>query len=456
MAGIGFELRKILKRDSLFSLLHAYSFAAVISSGPWVLSIVGMLIIGMLSTSVVLPEFLIVQFQVSITYVIASSLIFTGVCQLALTRFAADRMFEKRLNVILPNLHAVILVVSVTGGLAGLLCVAFLFPEQSVLYRLLLLAAFVILCIIWVATIFLSGMKQYKEIVWLYTLGYGITIGSALLLRPFGLEGLMGGFVIGQAAMLLAMLALILYNFPSEKFISFEFFDRRFNYPTLMWIGLLYNAGVWVDKFIFWYTPATSQAIIGPLRASLIYDLPVFLAYLSIIPGMAIFLLRMETDFVEYYDGFYHSVRTGGSLETIEKYRNGMVETVRLGTFEIIKIQTIATLVLVVAGKPILQWLGISTLYLPLLYIDVIAAGLQVVLLGVLNVFFYLDKRHIVLWLCIVFVGLNAVLTRLSIILGPAFYGYGFAVALLIVVLAGLYVLSQKLETLEYETFMLQ
>ncbi len=456
MAGIGFELRKILKRDTLFALLHAYSFAAVISSGPWVLSIIGILLIGILSASVVVPTFLIVQFQVSITYVIASSLIFTGVFQLALTRFAADRLFEKRPALILPNLHAVVLSISVASGTVGLLCIAFLFPEQSVLYRLLLLAAFVIMCNIWIATIFLSGMKQYKEIVWLYLIGYGITIVAALLLRRFGLEGLMGGFVIGQAAMLLGMLALILYNFPAEKFISFEFFDRRFNYPTLMWIGLLYNAGVWLDKFIFWYTPATSQAIIGPLRASLIYDLPVFLAYLSIIPGMAIFLLRMETDFVEYYDAFYDAVRTGGSLEIIEEYRNEMVETIRLGIFEIIKIQTIAALVLVVAGESILKWLGISTLYLPLLYIDVIAAGLQVVLLGVLNIFFYLDKRHVVLGLCIAFVSLNLVLTQISITLGPAFYGYGFAVALLIVVLIGLYVLSQKLETLEYETFMLQ
>jgi uncharacterized membrane protein len=42
----------------------------------------------------------------------------------------------------------------------------------------------------------------------------------------------------------------------------------------------------------------------------------------------------METDFVEDYDAFYEAVRTGASLETIEKHRNGMVETVRLGLLE--------------------------------------------------------------------------------------------------------------------------
>jgi uncharacterized membrane protein len=456
MAGIGFELRKILRRDNLLSLLQAYSYAALISSGSWIMSIVGILIIGVMSHAVIVPGNVVVQFQVSITYVISISLIFTGVFQLALTRFTADRLFEKDMASILPNFHAVSFTVTVAGGIGGLLCVMFLFPQQSVLYRLLLLAAFVIMCNIWIATIFLSGMKQYKAIFWMYALGYTITVLAALGLRGLGLEGLMAGFVIGQAVLLMTMMALILRNFESDRFISFEFYRKDLLYPSLMAIGFFYNAAIWVDKMMFWFTPETSQAVIGPLRASVIYDLPVFLAYLAIIPGMAIFLLRMETDFVEDYDAFYDAVRTGASLETIEKHRNGMVETVRLGLFEIIKIQTIVTLLLIVAGEAILKWLGISTLYLPLLYIDIIAASLQVVLLGILNVFFYLDKRAIVLWLTGALVVLNVVLTWISIALGPAFFGYGFAIAVFLVVLAGCILLSRKLEVLEYETFMLQ
>ena len=41
MAGIGFELRKILNRDSYFALVRAYAYAGLISSGPWILSILG-------------------------------------------------------------------------------------------------------------------------------------------------------------------------------------------------------------------------------------------------------------------------------------------------------------------------------------------------------------------------------------------------------------------------------
>jgi uncharacterized membrane protein len=86
MAGIGFELRKMLRRDNLSGMLGAYAYAGIISSGPWILSIVGILLIGMLSLPFVVPGSLITQFQVSVTYLIAGSLILTGPMQLSFTR----------------------------------------------------------------------------------------------------------------------------------------------------------------------------------------------------------------------------------------------------------------------------------------------------------------------------------------------------------------------------------
>jgi len=456
MAGIGFELRKLLQRDSLLSLVRAYAYAGLISSGPWVLSIIGMLLIGFLSFSVVVPDFLVTQFQVTVTSLIAWSLILTGTFQLAFTRFVADRLFEHRTEVIVPNYHAVLLTVAVLAGTSGLAAVAFLFPDQTVLYRVLTLAAFVLLSLIWIATVFLSGMKQYKAIVLLYLFGYGTTVLSAMVLRGLGLEGLLAGFVLGQTLLFLGMQALIVRDFPVPRFLSFEVYDKRLRYPTLAWIGLLFNLGVWVDKFIFWYWPPTSQAVIGPLRASIIYDLPVFMAYLSIIPGMAVFLVRIETDFVEHYDGFYSAVRGGGSLAAIERHRNGMVATVRTGLFEMMKIQAIAVLLLFVVGERLLRWLQISDLYLPLFYVHTIAAGLQVLFLSVLTVYFYLDKRRVVLGLCVLFVLTNAALTVLSLQLGPATFGYGFALSLLLVVATGFVALARTFSRLEYSTFMLQ
>ena len=456
MAGIGFELRRIMQRGTLTSLLSGYGYAGIIGSGPWVLSIIGILAVGLLTAATVIPSFAVTQFQVSITYLIATSLVLTGPLQLSFTRFVADRMFEKRNDLVLPNFHATLLVTTWGSGALSLAAALFLFPDEPLTYRLLMMAGFVLLSNIWIATVMLSGLKQHREIVVLYGIGYGVSVLAAIALARFNLAGLVGGFVLGQAVLLTGMLGLIVREFPAARFMSFEFFRRDQHFRSLMWIGLFYNAAIWIDKFMFWYWQPTSQGVIGPLRASLIYDLPIFLAYLSIIPGMAVFMLRLETDFVDYYNAFFDAVRTGGSLRMIERYRNGMVETARIGIFEIIKIQAIAALLVIVSGASLLAWLNISPLFQPLLQVMVIGAGLQVVLLGILNVFFYLDRRRIALLLTAAFLALNLAFTALTLQLGPLWYGYGYPAALLVVCVAGLIALDRVFERLEYETFMLQ
>jgi len=456
VAGIGFELRKLLEKRSYFGLFQAYAYAGVISSGPWVLSIVGILMVGILSASVVVPATLVQQFQVSVTYLIMLSLILSGPLQIAFTRFIADRLFEKKENAVLPNFMGALFTVMTTSGVLGMILVLTQFTYESDVYRMLMLAGFVILNGIWMSTLLLSGLKQYKQIVGMFAFGYAVVVGSALALRQLGMEGLLFGFVLGHLVLLVGMVTIILRNFPSDRLIAFDFVKRRAMFPALMATGLLYNLAVWADKLLFWYYPDTGQGVIGPLHASLVYDLPVFLAYLAIIPGMAVFLIRIETDFVEYFDKFYTAVREGGSLDTIERNRDEMISSVRQGLFEIVKIQTIAVLVVMVAGPALLEWIGISQLFLSLLYIQVVAAGLQVVLLGILNVLFYLDRRREVVILTGLLLVANVGLTWATLQLGAYWFGYGFAGALLITVFVGLVLLERKLETLEYETFMLQ
>ena len=457
MAGIGFELRKLLKKQTYFGLLQAYAFAGLISSGPWVLSIIGILLIGVFSLGLILPKEAISQFQVTITYLFLISLIGTGLVQLSFTRFVADRIFEKDEASILPNFNGLILVTIATSVALALPFAAMFFPEQTVLYRILFVMGLAIMCSIWIATVFLTGLKHYRTIVAIFFMGYSATLGFALLFRPvFGMDGLLLGFVVGHYLMLMGMVWLVHRNYHSDRFIAFDIWKPGAMHLSLMGTGFFFNLGAWVDKLMFWYYPGTGQQVIGPLNASVIYDFPIFLSYLSVIPGMAVFLVRIETDFVEYYIKFYNAVREGATLDYIERMRNHMVYHIQRGLFDIAKIQSIAVLVTFALGGVLLESIGISKLYLPLLYVDVVGAALQVVLLGILNVLFYLDQRRIVLGLTILLPLANVVFTAVSLQLGPAWFGYGFTLAMLVTVLVGVWVLSKVLDTLEYQTFMLQ
>ncbi len=457
MAGIGFELRKLLKKNSYTGLLQAYLYAGMISAGPWVLSIIGILIVSVLSLGVVVPNVLISQFQVTVTHLIVASLIFSGFVQLSFTRFVADRLFAGETQKVIPNFNGLLLLIGLLSCGMTIPVALFLFPQESVLYRMLLVMGMALLSLIWVTTIFLTGLKQYKAIVAIFAIGYSIIILLSLGLRyQLKMEGLLLGFVLGHFALLLGMLWLIYRHYRSPNFIAFDIWKKGQMYRSLMATGILIHLGVWIDKLMFWYYPPTGQSVIGPLHASVIYDLPIFIAYLSVIPGMAVFLMRIETDFADYYSKFFDAVREGATLAYIEWMRNRMVLSVRQGLLDIAKIQGITVMVVFLLGADLLRWLGISTLYLPLLYVDVVGAALQVILLGIINILFYLDRRKEVFWLCLFLTINNFLLTGLSLKLGAAWFGYGFAGAMALTVFLGLIILNRDLEELEYETFMLQ
>lgn len=455
MAGIGFRIRELMKADTLSGVLLAYGFAGIIGSGPWVLSIIGLLLIGFINTENSSAPYYVEQFQISVTYLMAISLILTGPLQLMLARFIADRLYEKREEQVLPNLiGAICIAIAVIGTFASF-CLVYLF-EGTVLYRLLMLSGLVILSAIWIVVIILSGLKAYREILLAFLLGYGITVWTSKELGRLGLEGLLSGFVVGQGILLFMLLVVVFKSYSSNKLIAFDFLRRSKIFPSLAVTGFLYNLAIWADKFIFWFNPQTSAEIILPLRGSELYDLPIFLAYLSILPGMAVFLLRMETDFVEKYTKFYSAINGGAPLKSILQIYEEMIVTIRKGFVEIVKVQGMTIVILLAIGDKLLAWVGISPFYKVLLNIDLIAVGIQVLLLSVLNLLFYFDYRKDALYLCLLFVTSNIAFTLLSQYLGPVFYGYGFALSVALTTVIGMFIVSKRLDRLVYETFMLR
>jgi len=457
MAGIGFELRKILKADRLLSLSKVYGYSAILSSGPWVISILAIILVGMINLANLGETSDAFRFQVVITYAIAlaSSLIITGVLQLPFTRYIADLIFNKREDEILPSYFGAIFM---SWGLGLPLIIPFyfwVFEEQSMLFIVGVVSTFLILCGVWISSILAASLKYYHGVVWAYFISYALIV---ILSYYFGdsIEMLLFVFFLGNAILFITLMTFIIKSYDSSIFIKIDFFLAPNFYWSLGIAGLTYNLGAWVDKFIFWYHPATGHAVIGKLHASIVYDMPIFLAYLSILPGMAIFFFRLESDFAEKYDLYYDAVRSGGTLDLIKRYKNDMVDVIRHAVHEILMIQGIINIILFITAPVVFEFLNIPQLYLGLLYILTIGAMLQIAFMSVLAILYYLDRKKVAMWLCISFFVSNTVLTLISIEMGPAMFGYGYAVSLLLVFIASLIVMRNEMERLDYETFMLQ
>ncbi|MBX3709412.1 MAG: exopolysaccharide Pel transporter PelG [Gammaproteobacteria bacterium] len=456
MAGIGFELRKLLAKGRYVDLFQAYGYAGIVGAGPWIISILGILFLGILLQLDKRVQLPVAQFQVSVTYLISSSLIFSSFAQHSFTRYVADTLFSKHMFKVIPNLNGLLLIITFLAGAFAYFITATFFPVQDLAYRFLMMGCFVILCDIWVLTNLLAGLKDYKVVLYAFVIGYSLIVCVGLTMKQFGVDGYLLGFMFGHAIIFLVLASAIYHAYPSTHLIDFEFLKPAKRYYSLMLTSLFFNLAIWADKYLFWFNPLTSESLIGPLRSSPLYDIPIFLAYLAILPGMAVFLLRLETDFSEYYIRFNESIREGGSLEQIQVARDQMISYAKYCIIEIIKVQAIVVACVFLVGDKLLNLLNISLIYRPTLNIDVIGSSLQVVFLGILNITFYLDKRMEALQLSLIAVILNVIFTMISIHLGPNYYGFGFTFAFFLTCTFGYYWLSDMMEDLEYKMIMLR
>jgi uncharacterized membrane protein len=256
--------------------------------------------------------------------------------------------------------------------------------------------------------------------------------------------------------LLFGLLALVMRQFPATRLLAFDFLQRQRMYPRLMWTGAFFTLGLWVDKFMFWADPLAGVAVIGALRASPLYDVPIFLSYLSLIPGMAVFLVHLETDVALQCANFHRTIVRGGTLAQVHLARDRLVAAVQRGLLAVLKVQAITTLVALAASATLLRSLGLSQSYLPLLQVHLLAVAVELVLLSVMNVLFYLDQRQAVLRISVFFALSNAALSWVSLQLHPMFFGYGLGLSVLLTSGLAWATLRRKLHQLEYETFMLR
>ena len=95
MAGIGFELRRLARRETLSSLVAAVGHAAVIAAGPWMFTIISLALITLIVQPVVGIETLS-AFRIVVIYAFAASLVMTAPVTIVATRLLADALWLKQ------------------------------------------------------------------------------------------------------------------------------------------------------------------------------------------------------------------------------------------------------------------------------------------------------------------------------------------------------------------------
>lgn len=450
MAGIGFELKKILKGDSFLSDITAYLYAALISSGPWLMAVVCLGILGVLEGTTFGRKDMEV-FRSTIVYTYAFSLIFVGVIQLVVTRYLADRFFEKKeKNTLATFSTCMALVLGFGAILSG---VSYYFFEISLLHKLSGVVLFLIISMIWICMIFLSATKDYKSIVYAFAVGsIGSIFAAPFMSKYYDIDGYLIGYILGQALTFFWLFARLLVEFPNTGVWDSGLLFYFKKYWDLAVIGFVFNLAIWVDKFVFWFSQ-DARLLVPWFRTNTMYEGAVFFSYLTIIPTLALFLVKIETNFYLHYKNYYGKIMSKKSFADILQEKEGMIIMLKETIREVFIIQGSVTLLCIIFAPQLISMARLSELQIPMFRVCLVGSFLQVLLTINIIILFYFDLRKYVLTVTTIFLFTNTGLSLLTSKLGIQFYGYGYTYACLISLILAFYFLIIAIRDLEYKTF---
>lgn len=403
MAGVGFRLNKMFHRGGVSTDLLAVAYSIMVSSGPW--------IITTLSLWIILTIFRIdnIYFNVAIVYSFVTSIIVSGLFIMFESRRISDLIFLKDYKKILPEVMGILTYSSIIIIL--LMLIFFAFNNHELWFVLSFSYLNLSLLSLWIISI---ASLSSDSVNW-YILAFAIMgVFSIVLSNVFGSNENPLGYILGYAfgvnigTFVHYMIALV--HFGSNKGISYDWMNEIPKYWQNIFIGFTYYLALWIDDFITWYSPHFGEIPLKGFHFSFIYDNPMFIAYLTIIPTSTMFILVLETRFYKTYKLFYDSLRQGFNYAEIEIREKNMLKELKYDINLVVRVQLAFTFSLLFLNEINLIPF-VSEMLKPILRIGLIGAMLNSYYLMIVLLILYFDFRNTALYLNITVLIINAVLS---------------------------------------------
>ncbi len=451
MAGIGFVLRRLTRRDDLSGALQAFTAAAAITSGPWLLTVLAIAGSG-LGTALAAspPEYQ--SFRVILSYDFCFSLVLTAPATTLASRLVADQLFAGRVDEIVPTFLA-----TLAFALALQMPLALLFwfvpidlpwPDAAAA-----VACYAALVALWVTTAFLSVLRDFGFVLLCFVSGMAVaSVGSLWVGQGFGAAGMLAWFAIGIALVGFAGAGRLVARFPYGALEFRALAEAARRNRVLLLIGLLSAAAPWADKWVMWFGPSSERLSSG-LHHAPAYDSAMFLSYLAMVPGSAAFFVIAETGFFLSYRRFFDEVLSGATLSRIESQRGELCARIADAGVSLILLQGIVTVTIQLAGPSLVQAGLLTTMQYPIFRFGVLGAQFHLLLNCLLVVMSYLDLRADQVACALLFLVLNACLTAGLLPLGFGWDGYGYFLAGLLAFLFAAGLTASRCRDLIYIAF---
>lgn len=446
MAGIGFELRRVVSQGgNLTKTVQALASGVFVVAGPWLLTILTIYVVGWVSAGSESGSPLL--FTAIVTYTYAVSLVVFSPLQYFFTRLVSDLVWKEQFREASWYLCWVLLASCLSSGGAAWLVVGNLplpaaFHPESLRWAWVAFAASV--NGLWVVMLFISVLKWYGRILAIYLLG---SAASALLMTVWeplwGLAGMVGGLAAGNGIIVLGLFVLSLIRFAPRRpeapvSLAWSILLRN---GWLILCGVCYALGLWVDKFAFWIW--RGEAVSGStLLLYADYDAVVYLASLTVIPGLVYFVIVTETQFATRITEFLNAL-SNLPYRAIRRRQYDLAHSARrewigLAGFQFL-VLTGVFLIAFLANLPLNVVLGIGA----------VGSLLQLLLMAGLTFLFYLDLYQEAAAVAALFLGAGFAGSALQILIPGSPPGLGFLLANVVGLVGCRFILFRRIRSID-------
>jgi uncharacterized membrane protein len=445
MAGIGWRLERMMANDSLSGTLGAFLTGVAVTSGPWLLTTLVLVIVRISAASS--GTLAVQQVEQVITVVYATVIVLSAPIDIVLSRYAADRVYEKRRDQIAAPLRSMIALClvgfTIVGGVAMYLAG---FPRGLAAPGTVLAA---IVAAQWLLLSAAGGLSSPGIIVRAFAVGAPLSVAAAYGLahvEAFGDTGYLYGYGAGQLLTLAILLHGTMRALPEEEDDDTSIAPAFREYWMLAAAAFCFHAGLWVDKVILY---------VGGAVAAPIYAACAAVAWLSVVPAAAFLFVTIETVFHRRFRAYYSALHAGASLPELERLcvelRREVDATLR-GTAAV---QAGVTLIAVMSAPVIVKALSLPPAFDITLAWLLLGAGLQVVAVSTTLLLYYFDFRREALATAATQLVANGLLT-LAIGAPSQALGLGYTFACAITCAVSLALLRRRMAGLLGRTFQSQ
>lgn len=451
MAGIGFVLRKLLKKDNISGVVQAYLHATLASSGPWLFTVLALGSFFVITGGYIQHEVLD-SFRAILLYNFAFSLVISAPFTIISTRYLADLIYREDVDDAPAMLLGTILVLDFVS--LPIVSAFYLFCTNLEL-NLVFYAVinFIMIAGIWQSSIFISAIKQYTGVTFSFVFGMIIAVFAAVFFADMYSEaGMISGFNLGLAFIFSSLVGLVFSEYPKRCTHLFRVLPYFRKYWELALGAFLYSIGIWADKWIMWFAPEATVLPNGMIMYPH-YDSAMFVAYLTVVPAMSMFLISQETSFFEQYVKFFDDIQKHANYDKIEENHRNLSDCLSYHSLNLVLLQGSICFLTILAAPKIFDILGMNYIQIGIFRFGVLGAMFQVLTLFLTVILSYFDHRKGVFRIQIFFCVSNISLSFLCRYLGFSYYGYGYFLSNLLTFVLAATVLEQYLRKLPYYSF---